>query len=909
MAGDYDIVFVVETWMSAKRHDALVVPPGYSIIRKDRADKRGGGILVLFKSCLTVVEVEKDTTQTIELLCIDLLLPKKSKFRFMCVYFAPSLSNQITFVKNLMSDILTFKDDYDGFYLLGDFNMPHINWESLCSKTKVGEAFLDFCIESALYQHVVEPTHKSGSLLDLLFCNDLSSRRISSVHVRPPLSTTCDHSVIEFILEMEDIQKLSSNTPLVRRYNLGNYEEINRNLLSINWNSVFANLNYNTQLIYDYFLKIVHSLMHQYIPTSKFKNALRQPKHIKKLANQKRKLHRILKKNKYVKPEYKKLSKMYDKAVVSWNDEIENRVCQNGNSKGFYKYANKKLQIFNSVPPLKSSSGDVATTDKEKADLLNRTFYEQFVKDDNIKLNLPKRAELKSEISSIFVDDDVIREALNHLSAKTSETPDGVPSFVLKKIGSAITPFLTMFFNLSLQSGCLPWQWKVAHVTPCYKKGNKNCPHNWRPVAQTSALCRLLEKVISINLIKHLSTNNLLSKDQHGFLPRRSTGTELLLDVNNWQEWFYAKENVEIVYTDLAKAFDKVSHEKLIEVLISYGIKGPLLNWTRNFLFNRKQFVKIQKSFSNSVNVVSGVPQGSVLGPLLFILYIDDLTKVISNRNKISLYADDTKIYGIDVSSVQSDLNAACQFFSDRQLELAPSKCEHLCLTKTNHNGCLYIKDKEVQQCTSVLDLGVTISSNLTWTNHVNRIRLKAFNKSQHILKSFTSNNVWTLLRAYTVYVRPIMESDSSVWNPVFQYDIDSLESVQRYYTRRICCRCNIPFKSYSDRLYKLNIKSLQYRRLEADMILVYKIINGLIDIPMNSLFKLYDSPYATRRHRFCLELKQCKSKNQQGLFSSRVCTIWNALPATIVEEQSFIKFRMLLKRFDLKSVIKFACF
>ena len=149
-----------------------------------------------------------------------------------------------------------------------------------------------------------------------------------------------------------------------------------------------------------------------------------------------------------MKPEYKKLSKMYDKAVVSWNDEIENRVCQNGNSKGFYKYANKKLQIFNSVPPLKSSSGDVATTDKEKADLLNRTFYEQFVKDDNIKLNLPKRAELKSEISSIFVDDDIIREALNHLSAKTSETPDGVPSFVLKKIGSAITPFLSMFLIL-----------------------------------------------------------------------------------------------------------------------------------------------------------------------------------------------------------------------------------------------------------------------------------------------------------------------------------------------------------------------------------------------------------------------------------------------------------------------------
>ena len=119
--------------------------------------------------------------------------------------------------------------------------MPYINWESLCSETEVGNEFLDFCIESALYQHVVEPTHKSDSLLDLLFCNDLSFRRISSVHIRPPLSTTCNHSVIEFILEMEDRQKLSSNIPLIRQYNLGNYELINRHLISIDWNAVFIN--------------------------------------------------------------------------------------------------------------------------------------------------------------------------------------------------------------------------------------------------------------------------------------------------------------------------------------------------------------------------------------------------------------------------------------------------------------------------------------------------------------------------------------------------------------------------------------------------------------------------------------------------------------------------------------------
>ena len=180
---------------------------------------------------------------------------------------------------------------------------------------------------------------------------------------------------------------------------------------------------------------------------------------------------------------------------------------------------------------------------------------------------------------------------------------------------------------------------------------------------------------------------------------------------------------------------------------------------------------------------------------------------------------------------------------------------------------------------------------------------------SQHILRAFNSNNIWTLLRAFTVYVRPVLESASVVWNPVLLQDIRSLESVQRYYTRRICCRCNIPFTSYADRLYKLNIKSLQYRRLEADIIMVYKIIHQLVDIPMNNLFEFYTSPYTTRRHRFCLEIKRCVSNTQQGLFGGRVSKVWNALPSDLVEVTSLQTFRHKLKVFDLNTIVNLVCF
>lgn len=307
--------------------------------------------------------------------------------------------------------------------------------------------------------------------------------------------------------------------------------------------------------------------------------------------------------------------------------------------------------------------------------------------------------------------------------------------------------------------------------------------------------------------------------------------------------------------------------------------------------------------------MISGVPQGSVMGPLLFILFIDDLTETISKTTKISLFADDAKIYGTNPKTLQHDINSMCTFLDNRQLQIAPDKCEHLTLSKKKNKHHFFIRSKEVHSSTSVKDLGVTISKDLKWTEHINNIKLKAFRTCQHILRSFHSNNIWTLLRAYTVYVRPVLETASVVWNPIFIKDIKSLESVQRYYTRRICCRCNISFSSYADRLYKLNIKSIQYRRLEADIIMVYKMVHQLVDIPMNDFFRFYTSPYMTRRHRYCLEIKRCTSKNQQGFLVGRVAKVWNALPANLVEETPLKAFRLKLKRFDLNAVANLVCF
>ena len=586
--GGYDLVFVVETWLSPKIKDALVCPPGYDVIRKDRTDKRGGGVLILYKSCYKIFETSDTQDTPIEHLCVDLIIPApQHRLRFLCVYSPPDLSRQVAFQPQLFECISKCKRNAKYFYLLGDFNMPSINWSTMSATNNIGECFIDSCIEMGLCQHVPEATTTNGSLLDLLLCDEVSFRKILSVNVQPPLSSTCDHDVISFQLLIDDESSSCKNIPDAYLYDKGDYDIINQKLCDINWEEIITTLNFDVQKIYDYFLETIHKLIRQHVPTSKFKKSVRQPNHITRLAKRKKRLYRKLKGNKKYKSEYKKLSKQYDTAVSSWYDYIENRVCQDTNSRSFYKYANKKLRSFPSIPPIVSDSGDLVIDDKEKANLFNKTFYDTYVKDDGKSLNLNKRTAPQNELSQFPIDKDIINEAINNLTAKKSQTPDGVPSFVLKKLSTTLIPFLVIFFNLTLQTSIIPWQWKVAHITPCYKKGNKNCAANYRPISQTSVFCRVFEKIMCSHMLKHLYKHSLLSEVQHGFLPRRSTTSQLLITLNNWQEEFYSKNTTNIIYTDLAKAFDKVSHPKLLEILVSYDFNGLLLQWIRSFLTNK----------------------------------------------------------------------------------------------------------------------------------------------------------------------------------------------------------------------------------------------------------------------------------------------------------------------------------
>jgi hypothetical protein len=564
-----------------------------------------------------------------------------------------------------------------------------------------------------------------------------------------------------------------------------------------------------------------------------------------------------------------------------------------------FRFVKKKTGSIRTIPPLRVD-GKLFFEDHDKADILNTVFVANCVVDNNIVPQVVgSHAGNRCECPTFPVKK--VLDVLSFFKPSHSIGPDGYSAFFYKEIKEEVCEPLSRIFTLSMETGILPADWKKARISPIFKKGEASDPQNYRPIALTCVPCKIMERIIREKMLSFIQENNILADDQFGFVPGRSTCLLLLSVLDDWTCSLDEGIPLDAILIDFAKAFESVVHAKLLVKLNLLGFTGGLLDWLNDFLSKRTQCVSVGGACSEVKPVVSGVPQGSVLGPLLFILFLNDLTTT-STDTPLKKFADDVMSYAqvVDevsyraLGSVASNLS---NWSSAWQLPLAPLKCSvfHLGRHNTMHDYVLS-SNSFLSHTKIVKDLGVWFTSDLKFATHCNHIVKSANQRVAMLKKLFTSGDVNTMVRAFKIFVRPILEYASPVWSPHLVGDIDRVESVQRRFTKSLRGQRK---KSYSERLSFLELDSLELRRLKADLYLTFSLLHSLVDFNFAKLFELRIDN-RTRGHPLKLSIGQFKTDCRKYFFANRIVKVWNDLPGEVVMLPTLNSFKSRLRQLDL---------
>ena len=378
--------------------------------------------------------------------------------------------------------------------------------------------------------------------------------------------------------------------------------------------------------------------------------------------------------------------------------------------------------------------------------------------------------------------EEEVYQALLKLKNKMTSGPDCIPAFILRDCANIFKSPLMLIFNMCLNSGVYPSLWKQSSICPIYKKGDKKQIENYRPIALLCNFSKVFEILLHKSIMRHVQS--YISPLQHGFVKGRSTETNLCLFTQFLSDTIDTGHQVDTVYTDFSRAFDRIDHFKLINKLNSFGLCDRLLDLMKSYLFGRTQFVICKGFKSVEINTTSGVPQGSVLGPLLFILFINDITSSLESR--CLLYADDLKIFRVircidDCLTLQNDLHRLLVWCLENGLLLNIGKCGVMTFS-LKHILLLFdymIDDVVLQRFDVVKDLGVIFDKKLSFNNHVETMIMSASKSLGFVLRNGRNfRNSETLSTLYFAFVRTKLEYACNIWAPGYMIYVNMIEKV-----------------------------------------------------------------------------------------------------------------------------------
>ena len=811
---------------------------------------------------------------------------------------------------------LSKKKNLSKIYVVGDFNLKDVSWSTLSSPVPIEQCFIDSFVDLGLIQCVSQPTHQKGNILDLVLTSSDTSIQNLKVLDKDSVCRS-DHFPITFNINIKVGKKKSFKR---RCYNFkrADWDRLNADLCHTNWNAMLSCC--EPEFGWRTFKARLFELADKHIPKTTVKSDFQPPWFDSECYDFCRKKERLRAKFKQSKTEADgikfSLARKEFKKLVS--QKMRDNLYESDDpaliTKKFWSHV-KSTSKSSRIPEFIAHNEISRSCPKDQAELFNEFFYQQF--SDASTYDIPYDFSEDSRFDIDF-DHTRTRKLLANINSNKAHGPDGIHGKLLKNCAVGLAYPLTLLFKVSYNCGCIPEEWKLGHVVPILKKGNKHDVSNYRPISLTSLVMKTFERIIKDELLKHV--DRFIDGRQHGFLAKKSCVTNMVGLCDSLALSLNDNIHTDVIYFDFAKAFDSVNHDIILcKLKYKFNVDGRLLKFIANYLRDRQQRVIIGNEMSSSKCAKSGVPQGSILGPLLFVLFINDLPDGLSSGTELSLYADATKIWRSmctenDNRLLQNDIDYLHEWSIRNKMKFHPDKCKVLTvstklptlLSVLPFTQFVYsLGDSSLDYVESEKDLGVMVTSDLDWAEQCQKV-LSAANQKLGLTRR-TCHFVCDQARRRVLYltlVRSQFEHCSIIWRPQNKTWTNKLENLQKRAVKWILSE---EYTSYSLNMYiqkcrQLNILPLSARFDFNDILFFYKVTHGLVPVELPP----YLTPYIdTRRLRSCHLDYLCYTSsiaphNSRGAFAQsffyRTHLKWNRIPLLIREIDSFVEFKAKLR-------------
>lgn len=930
-------IALTETWLKSHITNAQMEIENYTINRCDRGTRIGGGVALYSHNSIPVTDnVSFDDNISQVLICrFDTI-----KMIISVIYRPPqapasSMQSCTNFISSYISN---HSDDFESC-ISGDINLPDVEWQCLSippgvpSTDHASAQFVFEFMADKFHSQLIEKSTRGDNILDIFLTN--SPNLVSHVDVtETPLS---DHRIVELYLSYNlcHISKpiaptFTSSSFRSLNFEKADYNSMNSAFSEINWKGLWDLCTDPLEEFPELFTLLLLQICEIFCPRKKPASS-KQCRSLQALSRKKRRikkqLDRAMQNPTSTTAHVKALNNKLALAFADIKDAINNNLAYKeqqavnkvkDNSKYFFSYAKKFSKQKHSISMLFDENKNIHSSPDKIANLLQQQFCGVFSDPSKTDItsatfNAPQVTYPLTEDFLDFTISDVI-EAIGEIKSSAAAGPDEVPVQLLHncKNSLAIPIYIIWFHSKELDK--VPQFYKDSNVNPLFKKGSKALPENYRPVSLTSHIVKIYERILRKKMVSHMEKNDLFCKSQHGFRSGRSCLTQLLHHFDDIIDSLVSGADVDTIYLDYAKAFDKVDHKLLLAKVQLYGFPSKLVRWIESFLSNRYQKVVVDGFPSVKALILSGVPQGTVLGVILFLIFINDLGHCVTSST-LRCFADDSKIckaisHMSDVHLLQTDLENVLDWTDRNNMTAHEDKFDYMCHRENVSNLLLHLpfismcfhystpSGVDISPKSHIRDLGVITSDDLSWSKHIGTICVKARQMAAWVFSVFYTRSPVIVLPLYKSLVRCHIEYCSPLWNPYKIEDIQQLESIQRSFTSRIA---GLKDLHYWDRLKKLSLMSLQRRRERYIVIHMWKLKNGYTSNDLQISFVNH------KRHGIVAEVpalaKGCRSKFQtirENSFKIKGPRLWNCIPKLIRSYTVLDTFKKQLTKFTL---------